>query len=94
MTGACNGRNSLHGSIGAQSAAGDGAPVVLPQPLPRHARAQALRGTNRCMTPKRAHWLRIRLSYRFLSQTSAERSRHAQTMGWPAMAFVARDFVK
>jgi hypothetical protein len=46
-TGVCDDRNTFYGSIGAQSVAGVGAPLVLPQSFPRHARATALRGMRR-----------------------------------------------
>jgi hypothetical protein len=46
-TGVCDDRNTFYGSIGAQSAAGVGAPLVLPQPFPRHARPAALCGMPR-----------------------------------------------
>jgi hypothetical protein len=50
-TGICDDRNSFYGSIGAQSAAGVGAPLVLPQPFPRDARATALRGMRGPLIP-------------------------------------------
>jgi hypothetical protein len=41
--GYCDGRASLHGPDGAQSAASDGTALVLPKPFPRDARQASLR---------------------------------------------------
>jgi hypothetical protein len=53
-TGVDDGRNSLDCSIGPQSAAGDGAPLVLPKPFPRDSRSKALRGVHRRISLKSA----------------------------------------